>query len=53
LATVVMTLVQAPHIPRVKSHVPFPLLRLYQRVNPSPRQLWTFRNTAVFKARSC
>jgi hypothetical protein len=28
---------QAPHVPRIKSHVLFPLVRFYQRISPSPR----------------
>ena len=31
-----------------KSHAPFPLLRLYQRISSSPKQLWMFRNMAIF-----
>ena len=36
---IVMLPMQAPHIPFTKSHVHFPLLSLYQRISPNPRQL--------------
>jgi len=33
----------------MKSHVPFPLLRLYQSINPGPRlSVWTFHNMICF-----
>jgi len=31
-----------------KSHVPFPLLRLYQRISPTPKQLWMYGIMAIF-----
>ena len=40
-----------PHIllpEDTNSHVPFPLLRLYQRISPGPRHLYPFRNKGNF-----
>jgi hypothetical protein len=39
---------QAPEIPCIISHVPFPLLKSYQRISPGPRHLFMFRNSASF-----
>jgi hypothetical protein len=39
--------IQSSHIPRVKSYIPFLLLRLYQKFIPSPWQLWMFCNVAI------
>jgi hypothetical protein len=36
------------NIPRTISHVPFPLLRLYQRIRPGPRQVYPFRKKSTF-----
>ena len=36
------------YIPYAKSHIPFPLLRSYQRTSPGPRQGYPFRNKASF-----
>ena len=35
-------------LPCTKSHVCFPLLRLYQRISQSPRKMFLFRNKACF-----
>ena len=32
----------------IQSHIPFPLLRSYQRISPVPRLLWPVRNTVKF-----
>ena len=39
---------QGPHIPCTRTHVPFPLLKLYQRIILSPRQLCLFCNKVSF-----
>ena len=40
--------IQAPNIPRTKSHAPFPFLRSYQSISPGPRQVFMFRNKTSF-----
>ena len=44
--------VTAPDLYRLllctKSHVPFPLLRSYQRINPGPKHLYSIRNKTSF-----
>ena len=37
---------QAPRIPCTKSHVPSLLLKLYQRISPSPRHMFSFHNSS-------
>jgi hypothetical protein len=37
-----------PPIPLLKLHIPFPLLRLYQRISPGPRLCAVFRNMVIF-----
>jgi hypothetical protein len=39
--------VQAAHIPCLKSHIHFPLLKLYQRISPGPRLCQMFRNMVI------
>ena len=39
---------QAPYTPSTKSHVPFPLFRSYQSINPGPRHNYLFGNNASF-----
>ena len=39
---------QAPEIPCIESHFPFPLLRSYQKISPGPRHLFMFRKSASF-----
>ena len=40
--------IQAPNISCTESHVPFPLLRSYQRISPGPMHMYMFRNKLVF-----
>jgi hypothetical protein len=40
--------IQAPHVPCPKSHIPFPLLKLYQRISPGPSLCQMFRNVVIF-----
>ena len=40
--------IHAPHIPSAESHDSFALLKLYQRISQSPRQLWMFCNMVIF-----
>jgi hypothetical protein len=36
------------NIPRTISSVPFPLLRLYHKISPGPRQVYLFRKKSTF-----
>jgi hypothetical protein len=40
--------IQAPYVPSSKSHVPFPLLKSYQRISPGQRLCIVFRNMVIF-----
>jgi hypothetical protein len=40
--------IQAPHVPSASSHIPFPLLRLYQRISPGLRLCAVFHNMVIF-----
>ena len=42
------TAIEAPSIPCTKSHVPFPLLRSYKRINPGPWHMHVLCNKASF-----
>jgi hypothetical protein len=42
-------LIQAPDIPRAKSHVPFPVLGSCQRIRPFPRPLYILRKKKVLR----
>ena len=41
-------LIQAPNIPRTKSHVQFSMLSSYQGINERPRQVFMIRNKTSF-----
>ena len=41
-------LIQPSYIPYTNSHVPFPLLKSYQRIRPGPRYMHPFRNKTSF-----
>jgi hypothetical protein len=43
-----LDLIQAPHVPYPKSHIPFPFLKLYQRIRLGPRLFWMIRNLVIF-----
>jgi hypothetical protein len=45
--------VQAPIVPRSKTHIHFPVLSSCQSIRPGPRLYCTFRNTYIFAMRSC
>jgi len=48
LATVWPWPVQTPYIPCTRSHVHFPLLRLYQNISPDQRHMYLSYNKASF-----
>jgi hypothetical protein len=41
--------IEAPDIPRAKSHIPFPVLRSCQRIRPFPRPVYILRNKYVLR----
>jgi len=47
-ATVETCPTQAPNIPNTEFHIPFPMLRSYQRNSPGLRHQFMFQNMILF-----